>query len=60
MTTADLREYAPAEGQRAMVRQELENHGLTILSTDAFGFSIRARGTIASMESALGGALLTV
>jgi len=52
MTNSDLRKYAPAEGQRAMVRRELENHGLTILSTDAFGFSIRARGTIASMESA--------
>jgi subtilase family serine protease len=52
MTNADLRRYAPAEEQRKSVRQELEKHGLTILSTDAFGFSIRAHGTIASVESA--------
>jgi subtilase family serine protease len=52
MTNADLQKYAPAEGQRETVRQELENHGLTILSTDDFGFSIRAHGTIASVESA--------
>jgi len=42
MTNAGLRKYAPAESQRAMVRRELENHGLTLLSTDASGFSIRA------------------
>jgi subtilase family serine protease len=52
MTNDDLRKYAPAEGQRESVRRELEKHGLTILSTDDFGFSVRARGTIASVESA--------
>jgi subtilase family serine protease len=52
MTNADLQKYAPTEGQREIVRQELAKHGLTIVSTDAFGFSIRARGTIASVESA--------
>ena len=52
MTNADLKRYAPAENQRQAVRQELENHGLTILATDAIGFTIRARGTIANVESA--------
>jgi subtilase family serine protease len=52
MTNADLRKYAPAEAQRESVRRELENHGLTILSTDALGFSIRAHGTIANVEDA--------
>jgi subtilase family serine protease len=52
MTNDDLRKYAPAEVERESVRQELQKHGLTILSTDAFGFSIRAHGTIASVESA--------
>ena len=52
MTNADLQKYAPPQGQRESVRQELEKHGLTILSTDAFGFSLRAHGAIASVESA--------
>jgi subtilase family serine protease len=52
MTQADLKRYAPAENQRQAVRNELENHGLTILSTDPIGFTIRAHGTIANVESA--------
>jgi subtilase family serine protease len=52
MTNADLRKYAPAESQRQAVRKELESHGLTILSTDPIGFTIRAHGTIANVESA--------
>jgi len=52
MTKADLRKYAPAESQRQAVRRELESHGLTILSTDPIGFTIRAHGTIANVESA--------
>ena len=52
MTNADLRRYAPTEGQRQSVRQELQKHGLTILTTDSIGFTIRAYGTIASVESA--------
>jgi subtilase family serine protease len=52
MTNADLRKYAPTEEQRQAIRQELQNHGLTILSTDPIGFSVRARGTIANVESA--------
>lgn len=52
MTNADLRQYAPSKAQAEIVRQELEKHGLTILSTDALGFTIRARGSVASVESA--------
>jgi subtilase family serine protease len=52
MSNADIAKYAPADSQREAVRHELENHGLTILSTDSFGFTIRAHGTIANVESA--------
>jgi len=52
MTKADLMKFAPTEEQRQTVRQELQNHGLTILSTDPIGFTVRARGTIANVESA--------
>jgi subtilase family serine protease len=52
MTNADLKKYAPTEEQRQTVRQELQNHGLTILSADSIGFGIRAHGTIANVESA--------
>ena len=52
MTNTDLAKYAPPEAQREMVREELRGHSLTILSTDAIGFSVRARGTIGNIESA--------
>jgi len=52
MTNADLARYAPTEAQREMVREELRSHGLSILSTDAIGFNIRARGTLGNVESA--------
>ena len=52
MTSADLMKYAPTEAQRQAVRSALESHGLTILSTDPIGFTIRAHGTIANVESA--------
>jgi subtilase family serine protease len=52
MTNADLRAYALPEEQREIVRQELQKHGLTILSTDPIGFTIRAHGTIADVERA--------
>jgi len=52
MTNADLKKYAPTEAQRQAVRNALERHGLTILSTDPIGFTIRAHGTIANVERA--------
>jgi subtilase family serine protease len=52
MTNADLMKYAPSEQQREVVREELERNGLTILSTDKLGFTIRAHGTIGAVEKA--------
>src|SRR5208337_2503286 len=52
MTNDDLKQYAPREEQREAVRQELRNHGLTSLATDPIGFTVRARCTIANVESA--------
>jgi subtilase family serine protease len=52
MTSADLKKYAPSEAQRQAVRTALESHGLTILAADPIGFTIRAHGTIANVESA--------
>ena len=50
LTQQDLNKYAPAKEQSDAVRKELESHNLEILSAD--GFSIRARGTTANVESA--------
>jgi hypothetical protein len=47
----DLKKYTPSEAQRSSVRQELVGHGLTILSNDKIGFTIRAHSTIANAES---------
>ena len=52
MSNADLQKYAPAKEQRQIVLQELEKNGLTILSTDTIGFTVRAHGTIANVEKA--------
>jgi subtilase family serine protease len=52
MSNADLQKYAPTEAQQEIVRRELEKYGLTILSTDIFGFSIRAHGSVAQVQSA--------
>ena len=52
LTEEDLKQYAPAREQADAVRKELESHGLEILSADEDGFSLRARGTAASVESA--------
>jgi subtilase family serine protease len=50
LTEGDLKKYAPAKEQSDAVRKELESHNLEILSAD--GFSIRAHGTTANVESA--------
>ncbi|MFZ0478670.1 MAG: S53 family peptidase [Terriglobales bacterium] len=52
MSDGDLKKFAPSASQRQIVRQELEKHGMTILSTDRYGFTIRAHGTIANVEKA--------
>jgi subtilase family serine protease len=46
LTDADLQRFAPTPAQRAAVRTALEQHGLTVLSTDKYGFSFRVRGTL--------------
>jgi subtilase family serine protease len=51
-TEQDLKKYAPAKEQSDAVRKELESHNLEIVSADKNGFSIRARGTAANVESA--------
>jgi subtilase family serine protease len=51
LTEEDLKKYAPAREQSDAVRKELESHGLEILG-DEDGFSLRARGTAANVESA--------
>jgi len=52
MTNEDLKKFAPAQSQRDVVRKELQNHGLTIVSVDPLGFSIRAHGTLGNISSA--------
>jgi len=52
LTDADLQRYAPPKEQYDMVRKELENQGLTILSVDENSFSIRARGATENVERA--------
>jgi subtilase family serine protease len=52
MANADLRAFAPTEQQRQIVREELTKHGLTVVSADAIGFTIRAHGTIANVAKA--------
>ncbi len=52
MTDAELKSYGATGVQIEAVRKELEKQGLTILSTDANGFTIRARGTTANVAHA--------
>jgi subtilase family serine protease len=52
MTDADLSKFAPTAAQIQIVTQELQKHGLAVLSTDPVGFSIRVHGTVANAEAA--------
>jgi subtilase family serine protease len=52
LTDAELKKFAPTEAQRDAVRQTLQASGLTVLSTDRNGFSIRARGTAVNVARA--------
>ena len=52
LTDADLKRFAPPPAQLAAVRQELEGNGLSIVSIDRNGFSIRARGTAGDVARA--------
>lgn len=52
MTEKELKTYAPADAQIEVVRKELEKQGLAILSTEANGFTIRARGSASNVARA--------
>jgi subtilase family serine protease len=52
MTEKELKTYAPTDEQIEVVRKELEKQGLTILSTEANGFTIRARGSASNVARA--------
>lgn len=52
MTDADLQKYAPTAAQIAAVQSEVAKHGLSVVSKDPLGFSIRVHGTAATVERA--------
>jgi subtilase family serine protease len=52
MTAQDLAKYAPTPEEVKTVKNELASHGLSVLSISPDNLSIRARGTVASMEDA--------
>jgi subtilase family serine protease len=52
LSDADLQHFAPPASEMAAVRATLESYGLSILSTDRNGFSIRARGTLGNVARA--------
>ena len=52
MTESQLAAYAPTAGELNTVKKEMESHGLTVLPGGSDNLSIRASGTMSSMESA--------
>ncbi len=52
MNPSQLRAYAPSAQAVAAVKAQLQKNGLTVLSVDPLGFSVRARGTVANVEQA--------
>ncbi len=52
MTDSQLAAYAPSAAELSTVKKELEAHGLEIMSVSPDNLSIRAQGTMSSMESA--------
>ena len=51
-TDADFEKYAPTQADFEAVKQELINHGFTVVSSDPHRFSVRVHGTSANAESA--------
>ena len=49
---SQMRAYAPSARAVAAVKAELQKNGLTVLSVDPLGFSVRAHGTIANVQQA--------
>lgn len=52
MTNDDLKAYAPPASQLTAVQKELEKNGLSVVSIDPLGFSIRVHGTVANVQKA--------
>ena len=52
LTDEQMRQYAPSPSAVSAVRSELIKNGLTIISADPLGFSIRVQGTAASVQKA--------
>ena len=51
-TDADFAKYAPTDAEMKTVREELEKHGLSTISTDPQNFSIRVHGTVSAIQDA--------
>ena len=52
MTDSQLEAYAPSASELSTVKKELEAHGLQVTSVGPDNLSVRANGTMSSMESA--------
>lgn len=52
MTDGDIAAFAPTAAEVATVKKELQSHGLDVVSVSADSLSVRARGSMSSMESA--------
>jgi subtilase family serine protease len=49
---AELERYAPSAGDFESVRRELLSHGFSVVSSDPHRFSLRVRGSVATIERA--------
>ncbi len=52
LTDKDFEQYAPTEQEFATVKDELVRQGFSVISSDPQRFSLRVRGTAASVEKA--------
>ncbi len=52
MSDEDIAKYAPTPAELKIVQQELEKNGLSVLSIDSDGLSIRVQGPAANVEKA--------
>ncbi|AXC13223.1 hypothetical protein ACPOL_3944 [Acidisarcina polymorpha] len=52
MTESDFAKYAPSSDEVEAVKGELRSRGLSIVSVDQNGFSVRAHGTAVNLERA--------
>jgi subtilase family serine protease len=52
LNASDFARYAPTNAELKAVKNELESHGLSVVSEDSDGFWIRVHGTAAQVENA--------